>query len=250
MNVYEYIKNKRQTGPLHFTLIDPDKQSPEEAAEMAAKAKEYGTDAIMVGGSHAAQVEFLDSCVSKIKEKVDIPVILFPSSHAGVTKHADAIFFMSLFNSRSPQYIVGEQMKGAVLVKDFNLEPLPMVYLIIESGTMTAAAYSGDVQPIPRNKPEFAIGYSLEAKYFGMKFSYLEAGSGAQESVPAEMIAAVKKTVGDMFVIVGGGIRDAETAMEKVRAGADIIVTGTIAENNEDEFRQIVQAVKNINSEN
>lgn len=246
MDVYEYITNRRKSCPLHFTLIDPDKQTPERAAEMAAKAKEYGSDAIMVGGSHAATIEFLDQCIQKIKEKTDIPVILFPSSHAGVSKYADAIFFMSLFNSRSPQYIVGEQMKGAVLVRDFGLEPLPMVYLIVESGTMTAAAYSSDVQPIPRNKPEFAVGYSLEAKYFGMKFTYLEAGSGAQETVPGEMIAAVKKTVGDMLVIVGGGIRDPGTAIEKIKAGADIIVTGTIAEDDNDKFADIIRAVKNV----
>jgi phosphoglycerol geranylgeranyltransferase len=244
MDVLEYIREKRRSGPLHFTLIDPDKQTPDEAAEMALRAKEYGTDAIMIGGSHATQMIFLDECVRKIKKKVDIPIILFPSSHAGITKSADAIFFMSLFNSRSPQYIVGEQMRGAVLIKDLGLEPLPMVYLIIESGTMTAAAYSSDVQPIPREKPEFAVGYSLEAKYFGMKFTYLEAGSGAKETVPAEMISAVKQSVGDMLVIVGGGIRDPETAREKIKAGADIIVTGTIAENNDGMFRRIVEAVK------
>ncbi len=247
MNVFDYITEKRKSGPLHFTLLDPDKQSPQQAAEMAFKAQNLGSDAIMVGGSHAAQLEFLDECVRNIKEKTEIPVILFPSSHAGVSKHADALFFMSLFNSRSPQYIVGEQMKGAVLVKDFGLEPLSMVYLIIESGTMTTAAYSSDVQPIPRDKPEFAAAYSLEAKYFGMKFTYLEAGSGARESVPPEMIGAVKKTVGDMLVIVGGGIRDPETAMEKVKAGADIIVTGTIAENDEEMFARIVKTIKNIN---
>ena len=248
MNVYEYIVEKRKSGPLHFTLLDPDKQDPEKAAEIALHAQELGSDAIMVGGSHAAQLEFLDECVRKIKEKVKIPIILFPSSHAGVSKHADALFFMSLFNSRSPQYIIGEQMKGAILVKDFGLEPLSMVYLIIESGTMTTAAYSSDVQPIPRDKPEFAAAYSLEAKYFGMKFTYLEAGSGARESVPPQMIGAVKKTVGDMLVIVGGGIRDSQTALEKVQAGADIIVTGTIAENDQETFSEIVRAIKNINA--
>lgn len=248
MDVYKYIREKRASGPLHFTLIDPDKQKPEESAEMAAKAQEYGSDAIMVGGSHAAQMEFLDDCVKKIKERVDIPVILFPSSHAGVSRYADALFFMSLFNSRSPQYIVGEQMKGAVLVKDFGLEPLPMVYLIIESGTMTTAAYASDVLPIPRDKPEFAMGYSLEAKYFGMKFTYLEAGSGAKETVPTEMIAGVRKTIGDdMMIIVGGGMRNPEAALEKVKAGADIIVTGTIAEDDEESFRKIIKAIKNIN---
>ena len=104
------------------------------------------------------------------------------------------------------------------------------------------------MQPIPRNKPEFAVGYSLEAKYFGMKFTYLEAGSGAKESVPEDMIAAVKKTIGDdMFLIVGGGIRDPETALEKVKAGVDIIVTGTIAEDDEEKFKQIIHTIKNIN---
>jgi phosphoglycerol geranylgeranyltransferase len=62
-----------------------------------------------------------------------------------------------------------------------------------------------------------------------MRFVYLEAGSGANEPVPSEMVVFVKKNI-DIPLIVGGGIRDPATAREKVMAGADIIVTGTALE--------------------
>jgi phosphoglycerol geranylgeranyltransferase len=242
--VMRYIR-KRKSKPMHFTLIDPDKQKPHDAAKIAAKAKEWGSDAIMVGGSHAAQMVFLNDTIKAIKEKTDLPVILFPSSHSGISPEADAVFFMSLLNSRSLQYLIEEQVRGSVLVKGYGLEALPMAYLIVDSGAMTSAAWSGDVRPLPREKPEFAVAYILTAKYLGMKFIYLEAGSGAKHPVPNGMISAAKSNMDkDMFLIVGGGIRDERTAREKVKAGADIIVTGTIAEKDPDMLRKIIKAVK------
>lgn len=259
MNVFEYISKKRKESPLHFTLIDPDKQTPKQAGEFAKRAMEMGTDAIMVGGSQPKLLEYLDNTVKEIKERMSdysqtllptgwqngLPVILFPFSHSAIVKSADALFFMSLLNSRSTQYLIEEQMRGAVLVKDFNLEPLAMAYLIIESRKTTSAEFGGDAKPIPRDKPEFAASYALAAKYFGMKFVYLEAGSGAEDPVPPEMVALVKKAVGDgVFVIVGGGIKNAAIAKERVAAGADIIVTGTIGEKDPKRFREIIKAIK------
>ncbi len=245
MDVLRLIEEKRKEKPLHFTLIDPDKQKPEEAAELAVKAKGFGSDAIMVGGSHPAHLLYLGNTIKLIKEKSSLPVILFPSSHSAISPEADAIFFMSLLNSRSPQYLIEEQSKGAMIVRKFGIETLPMAYLIIESGQTTSVEWSGNARAIPRNKPEFALGYALAGKYFGMKFVYLEAGSGAANPVPNEMVSLLKKHLGpDVFLIVGGAIRDAETAKEKVRAGADIIVTGTIAENDTYKFRKIIEAVK------
>lgn len=245
MTVLEKIEKAREKKPLHFTLIDPDRQTPDEAAELAAKAESFGSDAIMVGGSQAANVMFLDGTVGKIKQRCRLPVILFPSSHSALSPKADALFFMSLLNSRSPRFIIEEQMAGAVIVAQNGLEPLGMAYLIVESGATTSAAWVGDVKPIPRDKPAFAVGYALAAKYFGMKFVYLEAGSGAKDTVPEEMIAAVKQAVGkDVFIIVGGGIRDAKTAKAKVAAGADIIVTGTITEQSPEKLKGIIMAVK------
>lgn len=244
--VMKYINRSRRSGPLHFTLIDPDKQKPAEAAKLAAMSRKMGTDAIMVGGSQAAQAIFLNDTVSAIKDKCDLPVILFPSSHSGISPYADAVFFMSLLNSRSASYLIDEQVKGAVLIKSYGVETLSMGYLIVESGKMTSAAWAGDVKPLPREKPDFAVAYSLAAKYFGMRFVYLEAGSGAEKPVPNDMIAATKHAVSGngTMVIVGGGIRDEKTARDKVRSGADIIVTGTIAEDDPEALGRIIKAVK------
>lgn len=246
MEIESYIKKKRKSGPLHFTLIDPDKQEPDQAGKIAKLAEIFGSDAIMVGGSWGdAFGSRLDNTILEIKKSCKLPVILFPSSAQQISQHADAILFMSLLNSRSTQYLIDEQAKGAIYVKKFNLQSIPMAYLIIESDSNTAAGWVGDVKAIPRDKPEIAAAYSLAAKYLGMRIIYLEGGSGAKVSVPAEIIGAVKHTVGsDILVIVGGGIREPEIAKEKSVAGADIIVTGTIAENNTNKLKEIIQAVK------
>ena len=246
MKVADYIKEKREKGPLHFTLIDPDKQEPAEAGKMAKATEGFGSDAIMVGGTWGdAFGSKLDQTILEIKKSSKLPVVLFPSSAQQISQHADAIFFMSLLNSRSTQYLIEEQAKGAVYVRKFNLEPLPMAYIIVESDSNTAVSWVGDVKAIPRDKPEIAAAYSLAAKYLGMKVIYLEAGSGAKLSVPPELIGAVKHAVGeDTWVIVGGGIRDPEIAKEKVKAGADIIVTGTIAEEDTNKLKEIIKAVK------
>ena len=200
----------------------------------------------MIGGSQAAQAIFLNDTVRAIKDAIDLPVILFPSSHSGVSPYADAVFFMSLLNSRSTTYIVDEQVKGAVLIRSYDIEALPMGYLIVESGNMTSAAWAGDVKPLPREKPDFAVAYSLAAKYFGMKLVYLEAGSGAQKPVPNDMIAAINHAIkgNGTLLIVGGGINDEKTARDKVRSGADIIVTGTVAEKDQDKLVKIIKAIK------
>ncbi len=244
--VMKYIQSKRKSGPLHFTLIDPDKQKPSEAAVLAAKAENFGTDAIMVGGSQAAQAIYLNDTIIAIKDKCELPVILFPSSHSGISPFADAVFFMSLLNSRSPTYLIEEQVRGAVLIKNYGIETLPMGYLVVESGNMTSVAWAGDVKPLPRDKPDFAVAYGLAAKYFGMKFVYLEAGSGAVKPVPNDMIAATKTAISGngMMLIVGGGIRDERTAREKIRSGADIIVTGTVVEKNIETLAKMIKAIK------
>ena len=219
-------------GAGHLTLIDPDTQSPSQAAAMARAATEGGTDAIMVGGSVGAAGVLLHDTVARIKEQTDLPVILFPSSVAGLCENADAVFFMSLLNSRSPSYLIENQALGAPLVLRYGLEPLPMAYIIIEPGG--TVGYVGDARLIPRKKPELAAAYALAAKFMGMRLVYLEAGSGADAPVPAAMVTLVKRLLGEVLLIVGGGIRDGSAAAELAAAGADLIVTGTAVEKSQD----------------
>ena len=229
-------------GAGHLTLIDPDSQSPKDAASIAEAATRGGTDAIMVGGSVGAAGVLLHETVEEIKKKTDLPVILFPASVAGLCENADAVFFMSLLNSRSTSYIVENQAMGAPLVLRYGLEPLPMAYIIIEPGG--TVGFVGDARLIPRKKPELAAAYSLAAKFMGMRLVYLEAGSGADSPVPAAMVALVKKLLGDVLLIVGGGIRSGAAAAELVTAGADLIVTGTAVEKS----RDVVSFVSEVTS--
>jgi phosphoglycerol geranylgeranyltransferase len=90
-----------------------------------------------------------------------------------------------------------------------------------------------------------AVAYGLAAQFMGMDLIYYEAGSGAPEPVPPEMVAAVKSKL-RIPVIVGGGIRSAEQAKILRKAGADIIVTGTLVEGSGyiEGLEEVIQAVK------
>ena len=245
MKVLSYIEETVKSRKMHMTLIDPDDQSPEKAAEIAKAAKNAGTDAIMIGGSTGITKELMDETIKEIKKSIDIPVIIFPNSASVLSQYADALYFMSLLNSEDREMLIGQQVKGAIYVKKLGLEPVPMGYIIVEPG-MTVGKV-GRAKLVPRERPDIAVAYALAAQYLGMRLVYLEAGSGAPEPVPAEMVRTVKNEI-DVPLIVGGGIRTEEQARELSRAGADIIVTGTIVEivdNVEHELGKIISAFKN-----
>jgi phosphoglycerol geranylgeranyltransferase len=226
--VLDFIEKEVARGRrLHFTLLDPDKQSPEETGKLARAAQEAGSDAIMVGGSTGVDLKVTDRCVEGIKKASSLPVILFPGSAAGLTPRADAIFFMSMLNSTKRDFLIGQQVLGAPYVKRMGLEPIPMAYLIVEPGMR--AGEVGGAELIPRNDPETAAKYALAAQYLGMRLVYLEAGSGAPQHVPGSMVKRVKEEI-SIPLIVGGGIRSVDAAQEAFDAGADIVVTGTLVE--------------------
>src|SRR5213078_3193495 len=203
VNVYESILERRRKGPLHMTLLDPDKQTPTDAASLSSEA----------------------------------------ASAANLSPHADALYFMSLLNSRDPRLIVGEQRLAAPIVRAWGLEAIPMAYLVVEPGMR--AGEVGDADLISRKNPTVAVQYALAAQMLGMKLVYLEAGSGAPEPVPDRVIRAVRDAI-DIPVVVGGGIRTPEAAQVVTRAGADIVVTGTIVEvaREGQALRRIIEAVK------
>jgi len=243
MKTLDYIYKKLTENPIHFTLIDPEKQPPEDAGEIAKIAENAGTDLIMVGGSTITSQQMVDETVLKIKENTSLPVVLFPTAAKYLSRYADAIFFMSLLNSKNVRHVIREQALGSLIVKEYKLEPIPMGYIVVEPGMKVAE--KGEAEVIKKDDIKTAIGFALAAQYFGMRLIYLEAGSGAPSPVSNKMISKVKETV-DIPLIIGGGIRDANTAKEKIKAGADIIVTGTIVEekNREKKLREIIRAIK------
>ncbi|KYK29223.1 geranylgeranylglyceryl/heptaprenylglyceryl phosphate synthase [Thermoplasmatales archaeon SG8-52-1] len=239
MSIAKDITTMRKKKRLHFSLIDPDKQDPKVAGEIAKTAEESGSSAIMVGGSTLVSQKQVDETVKAIKKSSKLPVILFPSGSKFLSKYADAVFFMSLLNSRNINYVIREHVKGAPFVKNTGIEPISMGYVIVEPG-MTAGKV-GEVDLVKQDDIETAVGYALAAQYLGMDFFYLEAGSGAHSPIPDEMISAVKESI-DIPLVIGGGIKDAITAGNKAKAGADVVVTGTKLE----EEQNLKQALRDI----
>jgi putative glycerol-1-phosphate prenyltransferase len=229
MRIYNYILNTISgKGAAFFVLIDPDRIPKEKLPNFITICNNAGVDGFLVGGSLLMQDE-VDLYIACMKEKTDLPVIIFPGSVSQVSKNADGILFLSVVSGRNPEHLIGKHVLSAPLIKQAGIEPLATGYMLIESGSITTALYMSGSHPIPRNKPEIAAATALAAEYLGMKFIYLEAGSGADNTVPDEMVKAVSSAC-TVPVIVGGGIRAPKTAREKVKQGAKIIVIGNFFE--------------------
>lgn len=227
-------------------LIDPDEQRPEESAELASSLEEVGTDAIMVGGSTGITQVDLNLTVKKMKEVIELPIIHFPTEAGAISPNVDAIYFMSMLNSTDLNKVVGEQVVAAPYIKEMDIQTLPMGYVVVEPGMTVGEVGKADL--IPRDDPQAAVNFGLAAQIFGMELFYLEAGSGAPDPVPVEMVKACKENL-DIPLIVGGGIREAEQAKKRAEAGADVIVTGTVIEETSrvsSKLKELIGTIKEV----
>lgn len=245
MKVREYIFDTLKNHKMHMTLIDPAKQPPDVSGSIARTAGKVGSDAIMVGGSTGVTQENLDQTVDHIKKGCKLPVIFFPSGANAIARHADAVYFMSMLNSRNVKNVTGEHWKGAPVIRKLGLETISMGYVIVEPGMKVGEV--GEADLVKRDDIERAIGYGIAAELFGMELLYLEAGSGAPEPVPVEMIRAVRKSI-KIPLVVGGGITSEEKAKGVAKAGADIVVTGTLVENGDfgSKLKAVVDSIHKV----
>jgi len=226
-----------------FALIDSEGKSNEQTINTVKKVEKAGVHGILIGGSTATDQNELDKTTKKIKDITSLPVILFPGNITGISQNADAILFSSLLNSDNPYYIIQAQVLSAPIIKKYNIEAIPMGYIVIgDGGTI---GYIGNARGIPPEKGNIAAMYALAAQYMGMRVIYLEAGSGVNKPISSLLINKVRKMFNGI-IIVGGGIRSPEVAKKIADAGADIIVIGTLTEerNFEDNLRRIINIIK------
>lgn len=246
--VEQYINDKiEKDGAIISIIIDPvDYATPEKAVETAVMASEVGFDLIAVGGSIGAQGKLLDSVTKSIKEQVSVPVALFPGNIATITPYADAIYFMSLLNSRNPYWISQVQTLAAPLIKQLNVEPLPIGYIVVEPGG--TVGWVGDANVVPRHKPQIAAALALAGQFNGNRIIFTDAGSAANEPVPPEMVSAIARAI-DVPYLIAGGVRTARQAAEIIRAGGDWIQIGTAAEQSRDPRRTLQEFLTAIKYE-
>ncbi len=235
--VEKYINDTLQEkGAMLFSLIDPvDYKDEKEAVAVAKAVTDGGADILLLGGSSGVQGTMLDEVSMRIKEEIQVPLVLFPGNVATITKYADAIYFQSLLNSRNPYWHAQVQMLGAPIIKAAGIEPLPVGYILVSPGG--TAGWVGDANLVPREKPKIAASLALTGQYLGNRFIITDTGSNprmqGEGPITPEMMRAVKSTI-DVPYIVGGGIISENELRLAYASGADIVQIGTAFENGSD----------------
>ena len=232
LKILSYL-TKKHPYARHAILIDPADQTPDVAAKRCLAAVNAGSSMILIGGSSDTDTNNVDATVIAIKEILElvswaktqesmssddlsIPIVLFPQGAASLSSSADAVTFMMLMNSTSSRYLIEEQGCLCLHIERSNIEPLPMGYLVCAPGGKVGEV--GKAKLIQKDETERIQAYALTAEYYGFKLLYLEAGSGANEPVEPELIKSARKAC-ELTIIVGGGIRDGQTAKKAVTRG-------------------------------
>ena len=238
------LYEQKEKGQKSFAvLIDPDKENLANFSNLLNLCVQYNADYIFVGGSLITDY-VMGEVIAKIKSYTNIPVILFPGNSLHIDNQADAILLLSLISGRNPEFLIGQHVISAPILRKSGLEILPTGYMLIDSGRQTTVSYISNTTPIPHDKPGIAACTAMAGEMLGLKLIYLDAGSGAMNPVSPEMIAAVRQSV-DTPIIVGGGINSVKKAKNALSAGADVIVVGNGIEENIDLLREIAEMVSN-----
>jgi putative glycerol-1-phosphate prenyltransferase len=246
-NIYRKILLNRELGrKMLAILIDPEKSHGRNFAAIVAALKVSSPDFVFIGGSHA--VKSLNSMIEIIKEEVSTDVILFPGDASQFSSRADAMLYLSLLSGRNAEFLIGQHVKSAVSIYQSGMEIIPTAYLLIDGGKVSSVQYISNTLPIPADKKEIALSTALAGELLGMRLTYLEAGSGALNPVPSDIISFVSKN-SESPLIVGGGIKSISDMEKAFSAGADLIVVGNALEDNCAEMIEFINWVNHLNNQ-
>ncbi len=210
-------------------LIDPDKIPFDEITDFMLMTNQSSCDFILVGGSLINHLDF-EKYLKKIYDISSKKVIIFPGDNQQISKYADGFLLLSLISGRNSDLLIGQHVKSSFKLKQSELEVLPCGYMLIETDNLTSAIYISESLPIPKNKSDIAAATALAGEQLGLKFIYMDTGSGGESVISQKMIRKVKKII-SIPLFVGGGINNQKQLEDVWAAGADIAVVGTCIEN-------------------
>ena len=226
--IYKDIIQRLKTRKLFALQVDPDKHDASSLQEIAEAAERNRVDFILVGGSLVFSP--VEETIGTLRQHTSIPVLLFPGNILQISRLADGILLLCLISGRNPEYLIGNHVIAAPLLKESGLEIIPTSYILVENGRSTSVEYISNTKPIPADKTDLARATAMAGEMLGHRLIYLEAGSGALGPVKPGLIEAVRNSIG-IPLIAGGGICKPGHVSDLYRAGADMIVVGSAVEN-------------------
>ncbi len=243
--VYPTLLKKKKHGEKALAiLLDPDNVSLSSVNQVVTLAVAANTDYFFVGGSLVVS-DNLDQTILLIKSLCSIPVLLFPGAPSQISKHADALLYLSLISGRNAELLIGQHVISAPAVKRSGLEIISTGYMVIDGGSPTTVSYISNATPIPADKADIALCTAMAGEMLGNKLIYMDAGSGAKTPITEKMISTVAQNI-DVPLIIGGGIKEAEKAYLACKAGADVIVIGNAFEKDFSLIKEMSEAVHSV----
>lgn len=245
--IYQQQLHKNQQHQKSFAvLLDPDNVEVTACEQLIQLTQHYPIDYFFIGGSLVTKNNQAP-LIQLLKQKTNIPVLLFPGSCLHIDAHADGILLLSLISGRNPDFLIGQHVISAPVLKASQLQIIPTGYILVDSGRQTTASYMSGTMPLPHDKPSIAASTALAGELLGLQVIFLDAGSGARYPVSTEMIQAVRQTI-DVPLLVGGGIDTAQKALTALQAGADIIVVGNEIEKNPGFIAEVAEVIQQVNA--
>ncbi len=212
-------------------LLDPDKVNGQSLKKTLTTALRCKTDFIMTGGS--LTFSSIDKLIDSVRDYCSIPVVLFPGNLLQLSYKADLILLLSLISGRNPELLIGNHVIAAPYLKDVREKLISVGYILVSCGSKTSVEYISQTEAIPSDKPEIVVATAIAGEMLGLSMIYLEAGSGATNHLPVEVIRAVRENI-SVPLAVGGGIRNKKEVEEVFKAGANLIILGNGCEKNPD----------------
>lgn len=204
-------------------LIDPDKATGKSLDKVLSLATRNKVDYIFTGGS--ITFSSIDTLIYSIKERCNIPVVLFPGNLLQLSDKADYILLLSLISGRNPELLIGNHVLAAPFLRNVREKLLPVGYILINCGSKTSVEYMSQTEAIPSDKQDIVVATAMAGEMLGLGMIYLEGGSGALNPVPAELIRSVRKNI-TVPIAVGGGLKKGLQIKDAFSAGADLVVLG------------------------
>ncbi|TGD78055.1 geranylgeranylglyceryl/heptaprenylglyceryl phosphate synthase [Hymenobacter wooponensis] len=246
-SLYDALTKRRKHGQKSLAvLLDPDQLDEASCRLILELSEKHPVDYFFMGGSlvmsshQAALIRF-------IKSRSGVPILLFPSNSLHIDEQADGILLLSLISGRNPDFLIGQHVIAAPLLRQSNLQILPTGYMLVDTGRQTTASYMSGTTPLPYDKPAIAACTAMAGEQLGLRLMYLDGGSGAMYPVSAAMIRAVRQAT-EVPLIVGGGINTVDKAQVALSAGADVIVVGNQIEKDRDFLGEMSKVVRSFNT--
>src|SRR5690554_648308 len=242
--IYNLIQNRiKKHQKSLLLLIDPDKFNAQRIQQIGNMIKGRSVPFIVVGGSMISSP--ISPVVKDIKEVLQLPIVLYPGSPTHLTEGADGLFLLSMISGRNPDLLIGHHVTAAPLLKQMNIEIISTGYMLIDGGCTTSVEYISQTRPIPANKSDIAVATAMAGEMLGLKMIYMDAGSGAKNPIPTEMIANVRENI-SLPMLIGGGIKTAQQLKAAYSAGADMVIIGNALEKNPDLLNEMLEVAENF----